>query len=641
MRARKNLLVLSLVTEQGEVLLAMLDLYRTLQESVELTSRLESLVGELETAERAGNKTIAASRMQQIISVCDGNFSLLTPFFFPRFTRDSSGEKWVPLSLLSRPFLLDLMRLAPGESLVIRGSRQLGKTVAIVARARMTQQLMPGHRTMYIAPMTEHIKTFAQKYREMERSFRYPVVDRTLKQNLYFKEYPGNGSLQILRILTSAGDARGKTVDDLIFDEFQDFDAGLLGDVEQVQRASKFRTTIYSGTSKTIDTALEVAFQDSSQGFYFVRSGDGKTYLNCGDPETVVAMVQKDGPTCPITGKILNMLDGFFEHAYPSRIKDGRKGLHIPQIIVNDFVHDPLEWQFIYDTLRKRGVNKLLQEVMGIPIVEGLREITLQHLQSICVLGDPAELRKRAKAGFYRFIASGVDWGGSDYNPAARTKLSYTAHCIIGQPTEGPPHILFMRKHAGVDYPTIAGMIAKDHRDYCATAMASDFGGGELYRYIMGQQGQINPARHLVFQYQGPEQPMVSKLNTALLNTFGLNRTESITRLFSSVRDYPQDLLCYDWDKASDDLKDFLNLYRIPSDSIGGKDFFTYRRHGAFPDDMLHATNFAYTLIRLMRGEPMARDPMVQRMLIDAAGTGAPIISPIPGMIRGARPMSG
>ncbi len=618
----------------------MSDLYRNIQQSVELENLLLSISDRLAEAEKTKDNLAKTRQLQAMIKACGGNFGLLAPFFYPKFTLDEEN-KWQPLSFMRRPFLLDIAMLLPGQSLTIRGSRQLGKTVAIIARHRIAQILLPGHRSLYVAPLTEHIRTFAQKHREMERGFRYPVSDRNLKQNMFFKEYPGNGYTQMLRILTSAGDARGKTFDDVCFDEFQDFDAGLLGDVEQVQRASKFRTTVYSGTSKTIDTALEVAFQDSSQGFYFVRSGNGKDYLNCGDPETAIAMVEKQGPTCPITGKLLNMLDGFFVHAYEGRIAEGRKGLHIPQIIVQDFIKDPSEWNFIYEILRKRGTNKFLQEVMGIPTVEGMREITLQHMQCICVLGDPAELKKKAAAGHYRYIASGVDWGGSDYNAASRTKISYTAHVIIGQPAEGPAHILYMRKHAGVDYPTIAAMISRAHKEYHASAMASDFGGGELYRYLLGQDGGINPNRQIVFQYQSPNSAIVSKLNNSMSNGFGLNRTESITKLFSSIRDIPQDLLCYDWDKASEDLKDFLNLYRIPSDSIGGKDFFTYRRHGAFPDDILHATNFAYTLIRLMRGEPMARDPLVQRALMDYAGSGRPIVSPIPGMIRGARPMSG
>lgn len=617
------------------------DFYRRLVESAELETLINATLKKLEQAERSKINSTRTAVIHELLRVCEGNFSLLAPFFFPKFRLDEDN-KWQSLSLLRRPFLMDVLLMEPDSSLTIRGSRQLGKTVSIVARMRMNQILMPGHRTMYVAPLTEHIRTFANNYREMERGFRYPVTDPMLKQNMYFKEFPGNGFVQILRLLTSAGDARGKMVDDLIFDEFQDFDAALLADVEQVQRASKFRTTIYSGTSKTIDTALEVAFQDSSQGYFFVRSGDGRTYLNCGDPETVLSMIQKDGPTCPITGKLLDMTDGFFEHAFPDRISEGRKGLHIPQIIVQDFVSDPSEWKFIFEMLRKRGHNKVLQEVMGIPIVEGMREITREHLQCICTIPeDPDTLKKKAKSGHYRFVVSGVDWGGSDYNPATRTKVSYTAHAIIGQPPEGPAHILHMRKYAGMDYGTIAGMIGKDHIDYGCNAMASDFGGGELYRHILSEQGKVNPAKHVIFQYSAPDRPLVSKLETALPNAYGLNKTDSITKLYCSIRDVPQELLCYRWDHAQDCLLDFLNLYRIPSDVVSGKNFFNYRRHGANADDTLHAVNFAYTLIRLMRGEPMARDPKVQRALVDACGAGSAGVISSHGLIRGARPMSG
>jgi hypothetical protein len=50
----------------------------------------------------------------------------------------------------------------------------------------------------------------------------------------------------------------------------------------------------------------------------------------------------------------------------------------------------------------------------------------------------------------YRYVVSGMDWGGSDYNPAIKTKLSYTVHAILGVRTDGIMEGLHFKRYSGL-----------------------------------------------------------------------------------------------------------------------------------------------------------------------------------------------
>jgi len=297
-------------------------------------------------------------------------------------------------------------------------------------------------------------------------------------------------------------------------------------------------------------------------------------------------------------------------------------GFHIPQIAIPDYAHDIVKWREIYRVFKKYDHKKFLQEVLGIPTEEGSREITLQDLKDICVLPEmPETLMKKAKAHAYRHIVSGCDWGGSDYNPADKTKVSYTVHVIIGITQDWKIHILHMRQYSGMDYRTISHHILEDHKAYCGQALGADFGVGGAYNMLIRESGNVAVEKHLIFQYTGPDTSPVSKpTNSALFNHWTLNRTESITELFRAIRE--KEILCFPWGEAKDLLMDILNMYRIPAETAAGKTGFLYRRHGAKADDTLHALNFAYVIARLYMKHPIMHDKQLEYTMRRNLGIG-------------------
>ena len=391
----------------------------------------------------------------------------------------------------------------------------------------------------------------------------------------------------------------------------QHMDASLLPELEQVQKASLIPSTVYAGTSLTIDTLLEAKWDMSSQGSWHIRAGDGRRWLNCADPDEAIKMIQPEGLTCPHTSRILNPSAGEFVHAFPNILQAGYKGLHIPQIVIPDFVGKPNKWNEIWKAFCEYDRKKFLQEILGIPTAEGAREITEQDLKDMCVLPRKEKLLLDAKAKKYKYIISGCDWGGSDYNPATRTKLSYTVHAILGLDAKtGDFHILHIRRYSGMKYQEVIAEIIKDHVRYGGTAMASDFGVGAAYNMLLRESPYINPDQHLILGYVGPKAaPIAPPSGHSWYNQFSINRTESITKLYTDIRRVDPRIKCFPWDECATYMDDFLNLYRVPVENpTTGATEFKYQRHGSKTDDTLHAVNFAYTLGRLLLGEPMLED---------------------------------
>jgi hypothetical protein len=371
---------------------------------------------------------------------------------------------------------------------------------------------------------------------------------------------------------------------------------------------------MYAGTSLTIDSALEAKYQQGSQATWHVRTGDNKGWINCGDPDQVLPIIQPKGPTCPVTGKLLDMLSGHFVHAYPARANAGFTSYHIPQVIIPEYIQSSLKWLEIYKAFKDYSamgqLKKFLQEILGIPTEDGLREITENDLKEICVIPESAEgLKAKAMKGHYKFVVSGIDWGGSDWNPADKTKLSYTVHAIMGTTQQDTMEILHFRKYAGMDYKAIMTNIVKEHLSFNGKFIASDFSAGSLYNLELRDMPGISARGHFIMNYGGPETAMFSRAgNSHLFNHYMLNRTDSITALFEAIKKDPPRIRCFNWNDAREYLMDFLNLFRIPTEGSSGRGTFKYRRHGSKADDALHAVNFAFTMSRLVNGEPLMED---------------------------------
>jgi len=106
--------------------------------------------------------------------------------------------------------------------------------------------------------------------------------------------------------------------------------------------------------------------------------------------------------------------------------------------------------------------------------------------------------------------------------------------------------------------------------------------------------------------------PVAVPAGPHMFNQLSLNRTEAISSLYLTIKAPRPRLLFNPWEEVAPYLTDFLNMYRVLTESPQtGASTFTYRRHGSKADDSLHAVNFAYALGRLLLGERLIDDPAV------------------------------
>lgn len=563
--------------------------------------------------EEARGRDVGKKREELISAIwrtCHFNASLLVPVMWPAYPQD---EPW---SMLNQPYGGTFLDFEPGGSIVGVTGRQVGKSSALITRGRILADLIPNYQTLYVVPHPEQLKTYSNRFRDMEQAYRYQVKSQKWRQNLTYKEYPNGSRYEMLHILENSAPSRGKTVDENHFDEYQQFNESLELDVLQTQKASKFKIRIYTGTATVMDSPLSAKYALSSGGVFHVLCPFGhRTDLS--DSKHAVECMRPDGMYCvPCRRKgIMTKIDPAIHeivHAHPDRLAMGMKGIHVPQIVIPRYVRDLAEWVQIYTDFIDFGETKFLQEICGIPTEEGLREITRAHLMEICSDEAGMEARmKRAQGGYYRWVASGCDWGGSDYQPEYSTKLSYTYHCMIGRTIFGQTDILHFKRYDGMDYQDIIEHILYDHQRFNGGALASDVGAGQGYNMLIRKQ--VPASRHFMFNLVGNLLvPMAEPVKEHMFNTYSLNRTDSLTTLFQAVRN--KKLRCFPWNEAEKHLLQFLNAYRVPVETPGGNKF-RYIKPGSKCDDAMQAANFAYVLIRIMSGEALVEDPSLRRSI--------------------------
>jgi hypothetical protein len=565
------------------------------------------------------------------------NSSLMTSYFFPKYP----GSK--PLSLRNRPFNMALMYLIPYSYFTLRGSRQIGKTVTIGVRIRTHSEIMHRYRTLYVAPHQSPLDTFSRKYAEISRSFINPVVGSRFKQNMMFLEYPNGSTAEFIKIMSSAVNARGKTSDEIIFDEVQLFDPSLEVEVDEVLNDSDFKIRLYTGTSTTTDTLLEQRYLEGTQGTWHIIKDDGST-INCGDPEEIIPCIGPYYMLDPKTQKRLDPLQGFYRYGNPEAFAQRRYSVHIPQILNPKIANNPLEWSNIHRAL-VRDKKKFIQEKLGIPVEEADAEVTKTDIMRICCNPDsPATRLEKARKRYYKQVVSAFDWGGSDYEPMTKTKISHTVHSILGVAPDNKVDILHIRRHGGKDYKVILNDIVTDHHRFGAGAMASDFGGGQTYHMLLRSHALLDASRHVVFDYDDPDSPLcATPKKSSYPNMLMLNRTESLTMLFMAIVAADPILRAPSWDEMEDYLTDFLNMKRVLTDSekgIKGRRF-VYRRHAAKSDDVVHSLNLGFALLMLCNNQALVLDQAARNLIRHSAyGSSAPPITAPSGISNWASALS-
>lgn len=466
--------------------------------------------------------------------------------------------------------------------------------------------LIKDYKALYLAPMKDHVKTFADRLMEIQRASVFPpsyIESAGMRNNLYYKESPAGGAMRLMHILTDPTKVRGQSARTVLIDEAQDFDAEFLPEIEQVQKSFKeLRYTLFAGTSKTIDTCLEAQYNYCSGGVWHIPCGCKDRWHSLGDKEGILKMMSVSGLRCPNNGFLLNPLVGEFVHERPELLNLRRASFHLPQVIVPEYAAGAA-FQDIWTDFKRYTEAKFLQEVMGIATEEGVSELTLQDLQRCCEERTLDQVQQAYLSGKdrYLWVFSGCDWGGSDWQPATKSKLSYTVHSMYGIKPDGRAHLLYVKQYSEMNYQEIAGDIVENHLKYKAFGIGTDNGGGQYYNAYLRDCGRIPTDRFLVFNY-ADTRSVLSRIDRADMHVFALHRTDSISALINDVKNcrivFPR------YDSVQHSLQHFLNMRRNIAETASGRASMRYIKHGSKADDFMQSTNYAMMFKRIVLREP-------------------------------------
>jgi hypothetical protein len=594
------------------------DLYSRISNDTNFRLNINKLFGrfQIEAAEAAKGRPGAEEKrdktMMELFQYCGWNVGIFFPLFFPKMIEGG------PLNVMRRPFGFMMTELNVSGYTCIRGSRQIAKSTNLVGRQLVKGFLFPRFKSMYICPHNNHKKTYQNRFAEMEAAC--PFMDFVyknprLRTNLSYKQYPLEGEVNIVNCLTDSSQARSKTTDELLYDEYQLFDWTLEGDIRPCQSVSKIPMTVYAGTSTTVDSPLEFRYQEGSQHTWKVRSPNGKDWIDFGDEELMIKCIRPRGLVCPYTERPLNVAQGEYTPTYKDRHEYGYTSIHVPQLIIKDKVEHRIDWAKIYEAFEEFDRPKFMEEFLGIPSELGAREITEADLKAICTLGSKDEVFERVKRGDYSIIVSGFDWGGSDHIPHIKaSRVSFTANAVLGLSADGYVDILHMRQHHGMNYDFITGQIAEDYRKYQCNALACDAAGGQVY--LNNLDKLLNHKTNFRFGYHAHVFQLMGVPSHGAPNHYTLNKHESIAQLFQAIKH--KKIRCYKWEESGPRLSEILNVQRVLIEPQSGPPKYHYHMTPRNPDDTVHALNYSYILMRLLAGENVVHDERLMRTIQQA-----------------------
>ena len=482
---------------------------------------------------------------------------------------------------------------------------------------------LPYYSSLLLAPLQDHISTLADKMMEMQRGSVCPpeyIMRHKLRSNKYYKDSPNGGFVKFLHVLTDPTKVRGNSCPAVVIDESQDFDPEHLPEIEQVQKNyPKERTTIFTGTSKDLDTCLEGQYNQGSRGVWMVPCTCKDRWHPMNEAELVPKMVQVDGLSCPNNKtKLLDPATGMFVHEDENLLAQHRVSFHAPQVIVPEYAYGE-GWVQIFKDFKRYPLNKFLMEVWGIAVDAGVSELKESDLKKCCCEFTFKQLQERYFSGKDRYIRliSGLDWGGSDWEPAHQLKKSYTVHVIYGVRGDGKMVLLYAYRYAGANYQDIAGTIVEAHNRFKTFAMGTDNGGGQYYNAYMRDCGRIGTNRIMHFQYTDTKL-VLDHIPNPDANILSLHRSDSLSALIGDIKD--ERIIFPRWDEAQPFVGDCLNVRRNITESASGKKVMRYIRHGSKADDFFHATNYAAMIKRIIGDEPMIPNKQVMAEVASLLG---------------------
>lgn len=526
----------------------------------------------------------------------------------------SSGGSVGPMTLDDHFVFRPLFGREICPRLVVRASRQIGKTNQFAARLILQAAVHPGQSIIVVLPLQE------QSDRTSSQIFRPFLEDSPVRAllgaerglgSVRRREFDNRSVLHFLYAFLSAERSRGTSGQFLYIDESQDMDSDHLPILESCLDAAPEPVKWFSGTSKTNDTALEVEWQNSSQGVWHVPChACGFENVCCLEPDGhLLAMIgparddiseERPGTLCHRCRTPVRPRLGYWRHRYPERRKFFQ-GYHIPQVAMPIHYANPVKWATLVSRMNGRYTTaKFYNECLGEAFDAGTKLITLEELRRAGAgVGPNTEAAAVARAKSYRCVCLGVDWGGGGEEGVSLTKLA-----ACGLRGDGTAEVFY-----GAQFPPTTDRVAEAREVLRVAAftranlISIDYvGDGRTSESVLAHLGW--PSKQLVpMAYRQNLGGNILSFQKATDNRtrpyYSLDKTESLRFLCLAVR--AGKVRFFDYDYVDPErpglIYDFMALIEERLETPTGGVYRIRRSATAGSDDFAHATNYGMSAL--------------------------------------------
>lgn len=521
-----------------------------------------------------------------------------------------------PLTLKDHFVFSPLFNIDRPRSTMVMAGRQVGKSVCCGGLLYTTSACIPGFQSLYVTPLGEQMKRFSVNYVKalISTSPCKRLITGTCKQNIDHKEFLNTSKIQFSFASDSADRIRGITADVCYFDELQDFNTSNLPVIESTLSHSNWNMRYYTGTPKTMDNTLTVAWKQSSQAEWWIKCP------HCNEQniasleyhlEEMIGPWREDiseespGVVCHKCRKPINPRTGRFIHRYPDRRMDFA-GYHIPQILLPHHYAFADTWKALLDKRDNWPKARYYNEVLGEPYDIGQTLLTQAELMSACNLGiennpvDPSpEIRERLR-GRYVATALAADWAGGGID-----SVSYTVLALIGLANDGHADVLWGKRFAGgIEHEAEAQDCFKWAQLFNPTIFVHDYTGAGAVRETILIHSGFKYSSTIPIEYVGPRRTnllvRVPASDTHRREHWTLDKTRSLQYIIHCIKIGYLRFFNYDGGAQAKNLAgistslldDFLALTeeKIVS-TVSGSENYIIRKQANKSDDFAHAVN--------------------------------------------------
>lgn len=510
------------------------------------------------------------------------------------------------------------------EMLVIASGRQVSKTTVISARQIALAVNVPNLDFLTVTPLFEQIRNISSNVvaRFIEESpFRNRWLGPRALQNVLQRSFANGSNLFFSYAGTSADRVRGKSIDIINYDEAQDIDYNLISVVNETMSASEvWESVAYTGTHKTLTTALQHAWNSSSQGRWVIPClNAGCNKKNICDEEHMIPMLaggyhadislECPGTVCAYCRKVIFPHHGWWEHAYPS-LRFRRPGYHVPQIIMPMHYANPRKWRSLLNKFKgKQGYNKarFLNEVLGLAYDRSTSLVSQSDLKRASTVEWKGQNYERALEARhdYDHLVLAVDWSGGGTSLVEEKIFSMTAFAVIGRSIQtGNLEVIYGRKlEVSDDSFGEAQLLLKVYRDFECDHFVHDYtGAGNQRESIMIQSGlphdRIWPVK-FVMATKGPAVRCVLGTPQHPRVVWHVDKPRCIQLACAGIKSMKIRFFENDY-KGEDDtgiIADFLALVEHKLQTMRSGETYTIRRDPNRSDDFAMAVSMGATAI--------------------------------------------